>query len=183
MNRLDNFVKIVRHRHRSISESRATDAATSQHLVELLLVDFASDLVCSFNPKYAQAVEIRPRAPAKLLRFERQGRVWKMTKPQQVDAKTRVVQELLGELKGLHAAAIGAYDKGKPEAAASFGLQSPAYVIRITLAEGAVRELRLGRPQGDHWTAASADAPYIFLLRKDRLAALLKLAGAQPQEE
>jgi len=164
-------------------EDQKTVFLMSQAVVELLLVDFASDLVCSFNPKYARAVEIRPRAPAKVMRFERKGRVWTMTKPREVDARTRVVQELLGELKGLHAAAIGAYDQGKPEAAASFGLQSPAYIIRITLAEDAVRELRLGRPQGDHWTASSADAPYIFLLRKDQLAATLKLAGAQPQKE
>jgi len=149
----------------------------NKRIVDALRAQLATDLICSFNPRLATAIEIIPPAPRRPITLERIEGKWRMTRPRQEKIKQDIARQILDELDSLRADSIAAWNK-KSADLDGFGLGAGATIVRITLGEDAARELRLGTVRNDARCVLAADSPLVFRVPAGRLAATLALTRA-----
>lgn len=138
-------------------------------VVQSTQAEFASKVLCSFNPRHVEAIDFQLRKGGIERRIEPTENGWRMVGSGGVHPRT--AEAIVNELKDLRADSVWRYRKSGVRLEDL--MLEPAYLtIRVTLAGGEERLLRMAPHEGGQWLAVTNDAPCVYEVRANQFIVL-----------
>ena len=137
-------------------------------VVKCTQAEFASKVLCSFNPGHVEAIRFQLQDSDIERRIEPTENGWRMAGS---GIHPRTAEAIVNELKDLRADSVWRYRKSDVRLEET--MLDPAYLtIRITLAGGEERVLRMAPHEGEQWLAVTSDAPCVYEVRANQFIVL-----------